>query len=302
VHRAALIAFFFAFAACRAGGCSPPLEHPRFWFAGDVNLGPGGGPERLSAVTSKLHGAGIVNLEGPVGDPALGSSEKRLINGPNACAALYDAGVRVAQVVNNHAQDLGENGAQQTAADLAAAGVLESHELPLLFDAGTVTVAIQSFDLTHGVPEHLAQKLSTTRPLFVTFHVTAEPLLLPEPELETATEIALDAGATVVAAQGTHSLAAVKWRGRALVAYGLGNVAFDCNCTDEEDGLALEVQLHPDGGLEDAWVVPLQAGLKGKPATLSADPGFTFSVLENIGSDPLVVLGDRARVTPHVSP
>ena len=71
-------------------------------------------------------------------------------------------------------------------------------------------------DLTPGVPEHLAQRLSPTRPLFVTFHVTAEPLLLPERVLEEAAEIALDAGATVVAAQGTHSLAPVKRRLREI--------------------------------------------------------------------------------------
>lgn len=297
--RAAGIAVFLLFAACRVSSCAappPPPEHPRFWLAGDVNLGPNGGTERVSAVTSQLHGAGIVNLEGPVGDAALGSSDKRLINGPQACAALYDAGVRVAQMVNNHWMDLEAPGVEQTRLELKTAGLLASSETPVFYDAGTVTVAVQSFDLTGGVPVDFLKRLSTVRPLFLTLHVTAEPLLLPEPELEATTELALDAGVTLIAAQGTHSLAPLQWRGGALVAYGLGNLAFDCDCTDEEDGLALEVQLQPDGGLEDAWVVPVKAGLKGKPAALALDPSFTYQVLKNIGSSRLEPNGTRARV------
>ncbi|MFT3840953.1 MAG: CapA family protein [Myxococcaceae bacterium] len=295
--RAAGIAVFLLFAACRVGACAPPPpEHPRFWLAGDLNLGPNGGPERISAVSSQLHGAGIVNLEGPVGDPARGSSKERLINGPNACAALFDAGVRVAQVVNNHAMDLQSPGVEQTLLELKSAGLLASSETPVFYDAGTFTLAVQSFDLTSGVPYDFLKRLSPVRPLFLTLHVTAEPLLLPEPELEATTELALDAGVTLIAAQGTHSLAPLKWRGGALVAYGLGNLAFDCDCTDEEDGLALEVQLTPDGGLEDAWAVPVKAGLKGQPAALAADPAFTWQVLQNIGSSRLEPNGTRARV------
>ena len=306
MRRGRLISVFSMLAL--VGGCKlftrPPPEHPRLWLAGDVHLGSGGA-ERLRPVTSKLHGQGIVNLEGPVGD-ATASSEKRLVNGHQACAALFDAGVRVAQVVNNHALDLGDAGIVQTAAELAAAGVLRaSSEAPVVLDAGALSFDVESFDLTHGVPADLVVQLRRARgprPLIVTFHVTAEPLLLPTPELEAATEAALDAGAVVVAAQGTHALAPVKWRGQALVAYGLGNVVFDCACTDEEDALALELKFSPDGGLEDAWVVPLRAGLKGEPAALSADAPLLFQLLENLGSDRLERLGDRARVARSISP
>ncbi len=295
--------FLLALAAlpfsCRVSACG--ARHPRLWLAGDVNLGDGRA-ERLTAVTRRLRGAGIVNLEGPVGELDGGPTEARLVNGPQAPAALFDAGVRVAQVVNNHDHDLGQESAARTTAALLDAGVLPASGDPAVLEVDGLKVAVASFDLTRGLPENLAQRLASARAqggaLIATFHVTAPPLLLPEPVLQQAVEVALDAGAVVVAAQGTHQVAPVTLREGAVVAYGLGNFAFACDCTQEEDGLALEVQLSKDGRLEAAWAVPLTAGLKGAAAKLDPEPSLAFSVLDSIGSSPHRRDGPRARLGP----
>jgi len=97
-----------------------------------------------------------------------------------------------------------------------------------------------------------------------------------------------------VAAEGTHALGKVERRGGAVIAWGLGNLAFACDCTDEVDGALLEVDL--DGqGAGAAAVVPVEAGLMGRPAAAAPDAPALYELLERIGSSPLRPEGPRAR-------
>jgi poly-gamma-glutamate synthesis protein (capsule biosynthesis protein) len=257
------------------------------WFGGDVNLGKNAGAV-LAPVTSTLKGAGVVNLEGPMGEGE--SSEKKLMNDPGAPKALFAAGVRVVGVANNHALDLGPEGVRRTAALATAAGLAVT---PALLNG----VAITAHDLSHGVPPTLAADLKAARArgdfLVATFHVTGPPTLLPRPELREAVQLALDAGASVVVAHGTHAVGPVERRGDAVIAWGLGNFAFNCDCTDQTDGLVLRVELS-QGSAPKAEVIPIDAGLKGAPAHLAKNPRLAFDVLDAIGSSPLKRLGDRA--------
>jgi poly-gamma-glutamate synthesis protein (capsule biosynthesis protein) len=147
------------------------------------------------------------------------------------------------------------------------------------------------------VPPTLRTELAAARRrgdvLVATFHVTGPPMYLPRPELVDAVAIALEAGATVVAAHGTHELARVERRGRAVIAWGLGNLAFACACTDEQSGAVLEVALGPDGAREAA-IVPIDAGLAQGAAHAAGDPALTFELLEALGSSRLQRRGDRA--------
>jgi poly-gamma-glutamate synthesis protein (capsule biosynthesis protein) len=97
----------------------------------------------------------------------------------------------------------------------------------------------------------------------------------------------------VIAAHGTHELARVERRGRAVIAWGLGNLAFACACTDEPSGALLDVTLGPDGAGEAA-VIPIDAGLGGTAARAAGDPALTFELLEALGSTKLRRRGDRA--------
>lgn len=112
--------------------------------------------------------------------------------------------------------------------------------------------------------------------------------------MEAAVEAALAAGATVVAAHGTHQLARVERRGRAVIAWGLGNLAFACACTDETDGLLLRVELDADGAALRAAVVPVDAGLRGEAVRPAREAALVFDLLESLGSSPLTRAKARA--------
>jgi poly-gamma-glutamate capsule biosynthesis protein CapA/YwtB (metallophosphatase superfamily) len=269
------------------------------FIGGDVHLGTGG-RGALAGIAAIVRGVpGVVNLEGPIGDGASGGDPPRLTQAPGALAELAAAGIRVAGIANNHAGDAGPGGAAATARALAAVGVSAAGAPagPAIVVFGGLRVVVTAHDLAGGVPADLGRELDQARRrgdvLVATFHVTGPPSYLPAPELVRAVDVALAAGAAVVAAHGTHALARVERRGRAVIGWGLGNLAFSCDCTDEENGALLEVALTPDG-VAAATVIPVDAGLAGAPARAAADPGFTFDLLGALGSSPLVRRGDRA--------
>ena len=287
-------------------GCAPPAAVPRarLWIGGDVFLGTGG-HGALASIPAIVGGApGIVNLEGPVGDRREGDGETepsiRLLHAPRALAELRAAGVVAAGIANNHARDAGPGGAAATARALTAAGVQPAGAPagPAIVTVGRLRVVVTAHDLEAGVPATLRAELLAARRrgdvLVATFHVTGPPTYLPRPELLDAVAIALEAGAAVVAAHGTHELARVERRGRVVIAWGLGNLAFACACTDEPSGALLEVVLGPDGAGEAA-IIPIDAGLAGGTAHAAADPALTFELLEALGTPRLQRLDGRAR-------
>jgi poly-gamma-glutamate synthesis protein (capsule biosynthesis protein) len=306
-----------AVALLLAGACATTAAPPsaRLWIGGDVFLGTGG-HGALASIPAIVGGApGIVNLEGPVGDTGDGHSDRRdhdadgrgdagpppirLIHAPGALAELRAAGVVAAGIANNHARDAGPAGAAATARALAAVGVRAAGGPagPASFTLGRLRVVVTAHDLEAGVPATLRAELIAARRrgdvLVATFHVTGPPTYLPRPELLDAVAIALEAGAAVIAAHGTHELARVERRGRAVIAWGLGNLAFACACTDEQSGALLEVVLGPHGAGEAA-IIPVDAGLAGAAARAAADPALTFELLEALGATRLQRLGSRA--------
>ncbi|HET7503231.1 MAG TPA: CapA family protein [Kofleriaceae bacterium] len=293
-----------ALLALVAAGCAHPGAPPtaRLWIGGDVFLGPGG-QRALAAIPALVGGApGIVNLEGPVGPVGPAPAPPgpiRLLQAPGALAELRSAGVVVAGIANNHARDAGPGGTAATiralaATDVRAAGAAAG---PATLTLGGLRVVVTAHDLEAGVPAGLAAELAAARRrgdvLIATFHVTGPATYLPRPELLDAVAIALEAGASVVAAHGTHELARVERRGRAVIAWGLGNLAFACACTDEQSGALLEVALSP-AGAGDAAIVPIDAGLDGSAAHAADDPALTFELLEALGAPRLRRQRDRA--------
>jgi poly-gamma-glutamate synthesis protein (capsule biosynthesis protein) len=289
-----------AIAVLLAAACAPTTARSaRIWIGGDVFLGTGG-RGALTGIPAIVGGAkGVVNLEGPVGEGGAGAQPLRLTHAASALSELRAAGVAVAGIANNHAGDAGPDGAAATARALATLGVKPAGGPAGAADlaVGGLRVVVTAHDLADGVPKGLREELAAARRrgdvLVATFHVTGPATYLPRAELVDAVAIALDAGAAVVAAHGTHELARVERRGRAVIAWGLGNLAFACACTDEESGALLEVALGPDGAGE-AWIIPVDAGLGAAGARAAADPRLTFELLDALGSSPLSRRGDRA--------
>ena len=243
--------------------------------------------------------SGIVNLEGPLTDRLETKDYLRLWNAPTALAELSAAQVKVAGIANNHAVDGSAYGPAEAAKELREHGVLPAGLVAgaAFFEVNGVSIAVTAHDLTQGVPENLEADLAAARKksqvLVSTFHVTGPPSYLPRPELRRAVEIAYHAGANVIAAHGTHMLGLVERREHAVIAWGLGNLAFSCDCTQEEDAMLLRVVVEPDKVVR-AEVIPLQAGIDQKPAQPAADAAAIFDLLEAIGSKNLQRKGNVA--------
>lgn len=275
-----------------------PEKSADLWLGGDVNLGEGG-QGQLQDIAGMVQGAtGIVNLEGPVTE-RLPQDRLRLWNAPRTLSELSALKIRVAGIANNHASDAGSSGADQTRERLRDAGILAAGGSagPAVFRANDLAIAVTAQDLTLGVPASLEAELTSARRqadvLIATFHVTGPPSYLPRPELRRAVEIAYRAGANLIVAHGTHALGPVERRPHALIAWGLGNVAFACECTQEEDAMLLRVTVQRDK-VVGAQILPLRAGINSRRAEPASDPGAIFDLLEAIGSNKLERKGNAA--------
>ena len=101
----------------------------------------------------------------------------------------------------------------------------------------------------------------------------------------------------MIASHGSHAPGPVERRGDTVIAWGLGNLAFNCKCTDEKDGLVLALLLNSRNSGEriaEAGVVPIDAGLRGNPSKPARNPELIFDLLEAIGSSELRRQGQRA--------
>jgi len=287
---------------------------PRFWIGGDVHLGserrgandPIGGvlPPLIPILADSGSGPtpsippGIINLEGPIAE--MGDDRPAPGLPANAAAALVvltRAGVALVGVANNHAYDRGDAGLLATCQALRAAG-LQPIGGPAGWGrllVGQWTIGVAAIDLSMSPSPSIAHPVLVEYVrrahlgcdfLVVTFHETASAGYRPTPALRAAVDAALVAGADVVAAHGRHTPGPVERRGDAVIAWGLGNLAFQCDCTQESDGLILEITIIAADSLAAA-VIPVDAGLEGRPARPARDPEGHFRLLEAIGSPTL---------------
>lgn len=278
-------------------GCEQESGEPfQIWIGGDLHLGEGK-EDVLKEIAGTLKGGvGIVNLEGPVKSPAktIRQEEGRifLYNLPDRLAQLKAHGISVAGIANNHQNDAGKSGISRTISALEKAGIQTcgGSRVAILEKSG-VKIAVCAFNLANAIPDSLSLILNAARKksdiLIVTFHVTAPPIVLPTRLLRQAADITVKAGVDVIAAHGTHALAAIEKKGNTIIAWGLGNLAFHCDCTQEKDGLILKILVDPGrkNKISSASALPIEAGLQGKPARLHPDTEFIFKQLKAIGSD-----------------
>lgn len=269
-----------------AAAPAPPV---RLWFGGDVSLGAGSAALAPLLPLVQERGAGVVNLEGVVAPP--GPHAPRVYNARSSLAAAKALGVKVLGVANNHVRDLGLPGEEATLAAIRAQGLAAAGGAAgvAVLEVDGRRVALSAHDLTAGVPAHLLQELQAARRrgdlLIATFHVTGPESYLPSPVLREAAAVALQAGARAVVAHGSHVVGPIERRGDAVIAWGLGNVAFACDCTEVSDGLLLALQISEPR--IDVAVLPIEAGLQGKPARPAPDPGAIFDLLEALQTAPL---------------
>lgn len=300
-RRAAAVLFAVLLAGCAKSAPSAvrpaaivpaPPARVELWLGGDVNLGVGGRGVLAPLAPLTRRAVGIVNLEGPVTPRAPSGEGLKLFNAPSALGELKALGVEVAGIANNHAGDAGLEGASATARALREAGLVPvgGPAGVAVIERGGLRIAVTAHDLTDGVPPKLNDDLKAAHAqgdvLVATFHVTGPDLYLPRPELRQAVKLALAAGASVVAAHGTHAVGPVERRGDAVIAWGLGNVAFACDCTHEDDAVLLRVQLE-GRRVAEAEILPIDAGLDGAVARPSSDAAGILDLIDSLGGTPL---------------
>jgi poly-gamma-glutamate capsule biosynthesis protein CapA/YwtB (metallophosphatase superfamily) len=267
-----------------AEASSATAQPPALWFGGDVHLGERGSSD-LSAIVAMMGGApGVVNLEGPIGEVGSARNDAGrilLANPPDTAARLQAAGIVAASIANNHARDAGEGGLARTTAALAATDIVALGQAEM--EVGGQRARL----LAHEVGEaSLKSAFSSEFAAFdgvavVLLHTSGPPSYLPGPAAEAAADAALGAGADIVVLSGSHRVARVERRGKAVIAWGLGNLVFDCPCTAEAEALVLKVELTAD---LPARILPIRAGLDGAPAALAPDPDGIFDLLEGLGA------------------
>lgn len=296
-------------AACGGGlwGCEgPPLI---LAAAGDLQLGPGTRAAQLRALAPLFAGdLRFANLEGPLtsrGAQAGAAADGEILPGadalrfaaPPALAAGLFGRLDVVSLANNHALDQGEAGRADTARALLEQGIQpawEAHEARLA--RGGRLVQVLAWDLSGGAggsglieraQAELPAAVSRARregAVVVSLHWGRTGSLLPEPAQRRLAALLVDAGAAVVLGHGPHSLQGIERRGAGVIAYSLGNLAFQCRCTAEEDAYVLRVGLDDAGRAGPVWVVPIRAGLRGAAPRTSTDPGLR-ELIEGLSQD-----------------
>lgn len=261
-------------------GCGPPRPSV-VWLGGDVQVSQPRA-DRLAALAT-IEGQGVVNLEGPVGPVTRPISATHLVNDARVPGLLAAAGVAVVGLANNHRDDLGAAGVHESVRRLKSAGLIvadQGRPAHLGSPAGGVSIVVGE------VSDLAAMRADLRRPASLrvaSLHVLAPPSYLPSPQTRRAVDALLAAGADVVAVHGSHALGPVERRRGKIIAWGLGNLAFDCACTREDEAMLLRVWR--SGDAIEGVVVPIEAGLAGEPVRRHPDAAGIIALLQGLGSD-----------------
>jgi hypothetical protein len=283
--------------------------------AGDLQLGADMPEAQVAPLAALLQGdVRFVNLEGPItatgsesGLGADGAPEGPLrFNAPPGVARWLKGRVDVVSLANNHALDQGESGLAETVEHLRAQGIQAATAMR---DAELVRrgrkVQLIARELTRDGTEEEARALEAkvrearaAGPVLVSLHWGRTGALLPTKAQRRLAARLIDAGATAVLGHGPHTPQGIERRGRGVIAYSLGNLAFSCGCTSERDAYVLRFGIDAKGAAVDVEAVPLRAGLREPPRRAEGDPGVAQlieSLSDDLGSDARIQAG-RVRI------
>jgi Bacterial capsule synthesis protein PGA_cap len=272
-------------------GREPPVEETVTIAAvGDIAMGrdgflpPADGAALFAQVSHLLRGDVVIgNLEQALTDSGTSKCGKRETDcfafrtPPSTADALAGAGFTVLNVANNHSNDYGQAGLDDTVAALESAGLAHTglvDELPRVQKRPVRAIALGFGFYPTGeslldIPraEELVEEADRWADVvLVTFHGGAEgkdatrvprgmETYLGEERgyLRAFSHAVVDAGADLVVGHGPHVLRGMEWYNERLIAYSLGN--FAGNHTFRIDGPGgiggvLRVKLRGDG----TWV------------------------------------------------
>ena len=232
---------------------------------------------------------------------------------PEAGLALWGAGFDLVSLANNHALDYGPDalldgisileeagvqtvGAGRNREEARAPVILESHGQKIAFLAYTnVPIEGNGFDtsswearpsapgLAWGRAEDIRADVAAIRPevnhVIVLLHSGIEYQQTPSVPQQQLSLAAIEAGATLVIGHHAHILQGTQWFQNSLVAYGLGNFAFDID--GNPNSTIMEVWLTPEEILQYQFI-PVVVTLGGQPRL--ASPEESATILQELGN------------------
>jgi poly-gamma-glutamate synthesis protein (capsule biosynthesis protein) len=236
--------------------------------------------EVLESLVPLLTGADIAlaNFEAAIGDKDLvGRGEERLVSPPETPRLLKAAGLHVAGLANNHALDLGVEGLRRTIEELESAGILtlgagatDEQMVRALIRPLGLDLAILAYFGSHrrlgrgganGAPlEVLVDEIQASRR-----HCSNVAVMLhwgrADQEHPTAGQVQfahelIDSGAVAVLGSGPHGLLPIERYRHGVIAYSLGNLAFDMRSSRRRLSCVLDLELF-EGAIEKVKVHPL---------------------------------------------
>lgn len=295
------------------------------------------GADLFSAYSEAMNAADIafLNLEGVLLDS--GRSYKCPEDSDKGCYAfrmpvkyvknLVDAGIDVVSFANNHANDYSSEGRSSTTGALDSNGIAVAGPLDreVILDVNGTKVGVLGFatsplggdvrdiPLARAMVTQMAGKADI---VVVSFHGGAEGKKaqhVPEGtetfmgedrgDLRAFTHAVVDAGADLVVGHGPHVLRGMEIYKERLIAYSLGNfVTYGGFNLSGANGLTvlLEADLHPDGRLAGARVIP---GRQIPPGGPRVDPEKeSITMLRSLSAadfpDTAVSIDDDGRISP----
>jgi poly-gamma-glutamate capsule biosynthesis protein CapA/YwtB (metallophosphatase superfamily) len=330
--------------AARKSATQPALATISIADVGDMNFGmngrypPGGATDLLAGVAGDLHSDLTVgNLETALGDSGTTkcgpkpSSECFAFQAPASEAVdVARAGFSAVNVANNHTDDAGAAGLQETDAALTAARLAWTGRPGQItyLTRGGITIALLGFapyaydsDLL-DIPAAVAavkQATEHARLVIVFIHAGAEGAGAQHvrPGMETYlgeergdpiafAHAVVDAGADLVLGSGPHVLRAMQWYRGKLIAYSLGNFAgYDTlglsGVTD--DSAILHVTLRADGSFAGGSITPIRLAGAGYP---QPDPArAAIGLINSLSREDLgatgVRIGPAGRILPALA-
>ena len=211
----------------------------------------------------------LANLEGPLTEVGTPMEKQFVFRGlPAYTAILTENSVEAVTLANNHALDYGFEGRKATMEALTEAGVAYGarEETFLYTTESGLTIGVYCDDFAFD-RVHIADSIASLREqgaeiVICAFHWGQEQMYQPAQNEIDWGQIAIDAGADIVAGHHPHVLQPVEYYKNGVIFYSLGNFSFGGNThpTDTDSViLQQEVFRGPDGvmNLGELKVIPV---------------------------------------------
>lgn len=211
----------------------------------------------------------IINLEGPLTNDGAAASKRFAFRGkPEYVQCLTGSSVEAVTLANNHSEDYGTVGYQNTAKALQDAGVayVEKNKTTLFTTIGGLKVGLyaDTFNIGGSAMKKAIADLRNqgAEVVICAFHWGTEGSYRPTGEQEYAAHLAIEYGADIVYGHHPHVLQKMETYKGGIIMYSLGNFSFGGSTFPKDyDSAVVQVQVirGEDGKIRmgDTKVIPV---------------------------------------------